>query len=236
MSIQDKLESFIKLVYKKWKSGNLKTEEMHPDEEALVCFLEGRLPQEENEQIQSHLLNCDGCAEILALSLEIKADESREVPRALLEGVKNLILSESQETLLEIALRVKDKTLEIINTTGDILMGQELVPAPLLRSRQIKDFKDEVTILKDFKDIRVKAKVENKGANCFAFIILVKDRHTQRIIKDLRISLLKDGSELESYLIDTGSVTFEHVFLGKYTVEISMQDTKLASILLDIRV
>ena len=76
-------------------------------------------------------------------------------------------------------------------------MGQELVPAPILRSRQIKDFKDEVTILKDFKDIRVQAKVENKGANAFSLVILVKERHTQRIIKDLRIRLLKDGAELE---------------------------------------
>src|SRR3989338_1306425 len=103
----DKLDRLIKLIYKKWRFDNLVTYETHPDDEALACFLEGNLPQEESEQIKSHLLNCDGCAEILALSLEIKPDENREVPQPLLERVKNLIPQENQETLLEIALRVK---------------------------------------------------------------------------------------------------------------------------------
>lgn len=234
--MQAKLEKFIKLIYKRWKSDNIKTGQNHPDEEALISFIDGRLSQEEAEEIKSHLLNCDSCAEVIALTLEVIPDESRQVPQELIERIKAMIPTQDSETLFEIALRVKDRLLEMINTTGDILMGQEFVPAPLLRSRNIKDFKDEVTILKDFKDIRVQVKVENKGSSVFTLIILVKDRHTQRIVKDLRISLLKEDLELESYLVNNGCVTFEHVFLGKYKVEISSQDIKVASILLDIKI
>jgi hypothetical protein len=41
---------------------------------------------------------------------------------------------------------------------------------------------------------------------------------------------------MESSLSDSGKVIFEHVLLGKYTVEISTLDKKLAGILLDIKV
>ncbi len=123
-----------------------------------------------------------------------------------------------------------------MHTSGDILVGQELMPAPILRSHKIKDFKDEVIILKDFRDIRVEAKIENKGTKAFNLTIRVKDKQTQKIIKDLRVTLIKDDLELESYVADTGVVTFEHVLLGKYTVKIANLENNLASILLDIRI
>jgi len=232
----DKLERFIKFIYKKWKSDNLKKDEAHLDEEALVCFLEGRMTQEDSESGKTHLLNCDACAEVLAFCLSVNRNEDRKVPEDLLNRVRDFIPKETGDGFFEIALKVKDRVLEIINTTGDILVGNELVPAPLLRSRKMQDFKDEVTILRDFKEIRVQAKIENSGSGTFTLIILVKEKQTQKIIKDLRVTLLKDDLELGSYLTDTGSVTFEHVFLGKYKVEISSSDEKLASVLLDIRV
>lgn len=234
--MKDKFEGLIRSVYRMWRQDNTKIEGAHPDEEGMVCFLEGRLSEEENEGIKSHLISCVACAEAVAMSLGVSAVENKDVPEELLNRVKNLTALGRQLSLLEIALKVKERVLEIINTTGDILVGSELVPAPLLRSRKIQDFKDEVTILKDFKDIRVQVKIENKGAKAFSLIILVKEKQAQRIIKDLRITLLKDGLELESYLTDSASVTFEHVFLGKYTVEIVSSGVKLASILLDIKV
>lgn len=224
------------MVYKKWRPGAGKIQGMHPDEEALVCFLEGRLSKEENERIKAHLLSCDNCAEAVALNLGMETAEIKEVPAELLGRVKDLLDAQNRPSVLEIVLRFKGKLLEILNTTGDILVGQEFIPAPVLRSRSIKDFKDEVTILKDIQGVRVEVKIENKGAGIFNLMVMVKQKQTQKIIKDLRVALLKDDLELESYLTDTGSVTFEHVLLGKYRVEISTLENKLASILLDIKV
>lgn len=236
--MQDKLEKLVKVVYKKWKLGSGKVQQTHPDEEALACFLEGRLSKEENGRIKAHLLSCDNCLEAVALNLGMEPTEIKEVPAELLDRVKDLLRPENKPSLgiLEIYLRFKEKALEILNTTGDVLVGQELIPAPILRSRSIKAFKDEVTILKDIQDVRVEAKIENKGAGAFNLIIVVKQKQTQEIIKDLRVTLLKDDLELESYLTTLGSVTFEHVLLGKYRVEISTLENKLASILLDIKV
>jgi len=233
--MQDKLERIIGMVYRNWKQDSQENEGEHPNEESLVCFTEGRLSEEETERIRAHLINCDACMETLVVSLKAQETQGHEPPSELIARVKDLLAFELKPSLLEIILRLKEKAWEVINTTGDVLVGQELVPAPVLRSRSIKDFKDEVTILKDFQDIRAELKIENKGRDVFNLTVLVKHKQTQKIIKDLRVSLMRDDVELESYLTSSGSVTFEHVLLGKYLVGISTVDSKLASILLDIK-
>lgn len=234
--MEDRLEKLVKLAYRRWKSDRFNKGKEHPDEEALVCFMEKRLTLEENEIIKEHLITCDACAQAVALNLTSQIIETKEIPEELLNRLKSLLVSQCEPSILEIILRLKEKALEIINTTGDVLVGLELVPAPVLRSRSIKDFKDEVTILKDFKDIRVEVKIENKGGEEFNLNILVRQKQTQKTIKDLRVTLVKEDLELESYLTDSGTVVFEHVLIGKYSVEISTIDTKVASILLDIKV
>lgn len=234
--MQDRLEKLIRAVYKGWKKDKIQLPRDHPDEETLVCFLENRLSAQENIEIKSHLIGCETCAQSIALQLKLDLAETKEIPVELLERIKNLVVLPDKTSILEIFLRVKEKVLEIINTTGDILVGQEFVPAPVLRGRKIKDFRDEVTILKDFKDIRVEAKIESKGAGVFSLSIVVKEKATQKIMKDLRVTLIRDDLELESYISGTGKVTFENVLIGKYTVEISNPENKLAGILLDIKV
>lgn len=245
LNMQNKLERLIKMVYKKYKSDHLQTHRSHPDDESMACFLEGRLSQEENEQIKLHLISCDRCAQAFVIQIRLNSTlqakggmsvvEGITLPLELIERIKNLIIEEEKTAVLEILLVIKERALELLNTTGDVIVGQELMPASVLRSRQIKDFKDEVNILKDFQDIRVEIKIENKHGQSFALTILVKEKQTSRIIKDLRVTLLKDDLELESYLTDRGSVTFGHVLIGKYKVQISTVEKKVASILLDIR-
>lgn len=230
----EKLEKLIKAVYRKWKLDETKATEEHLEEEALVCFLEGRLSGEEKERVKEHLLHCSDCLEAFIFNL-VADKEEQQVPEHLLERIRSSILPQDEFSIFEIILKLKEKALEVINTTGDILVGQEFVPAPVLRSRQMKDFKDEVIILKDFEDIRVEVKVENKLGKAFDLKISVKQKQTQDLIKDLRVTLIRDDLELESYLTDSGSISFEHILLGKYRIEIANVNDKLASIVLDIR-
>lgn len=233
--MQDKMERLIRVIYRKYKSGSPPKTQEHPDEETMVCFMEGRLSEKEAGLIKQHLISCQNCAEVFITQLKLEVTDELKVPEELIAQVKNLLSQKDPSPVLEIFLKLKENLLELLSTTGDILVGQELVPAPVLRSRKIKDFKDEVTILKDFNNIRIELKIETKGASIFSLIVLVKEKQTLRVIKDLRVTLLKDGLELESYLTDLGKVTFEHILLGKYTVEISNIENKLASILLDVK-
>lgn len=231
----DRLERLIKAVYKKYKADSPQETPEHPDEEALACFVEGRLPAKEAGLLKQHLITCQGCAEAFITQLKLEVTDELKVPQELIAQVKNFLSKNYPNPVLEIFLKLKENLLELLSTNGDVLVGQELVPAPVLRSRKIKDFKDEVNILKDFNNIRVELKIENKGSTIFSLVVLVKEKPALRVIKDLRVTLVKEGLELESYLTDSGKVTFEHVLLGKYTVEISNIASKLASILLDVK-
>jgi len=226
-------EKLIRLVFKKWKDQHPKETQGHPDEETMACFLEGKLPEKEALLFKKHILQCLDCNQILTTCIKVKTEDAA-VPQELLEPAKDLVKQQLKLYFLEIFLKAKEQALEILNTTGDVLVGQEFVPAPVLRSRQIKDFKDEVTIFKDFKDVRVEIKIENKAGEAFTVNVSVKIKNTHAVIKDLRIALLKDNLELESYLTDTGSVCFENMQAGKYEVEIYTVCDKLAAILLDI--
>ncbi len=232
----EKIEKFIKTVYEKWKNQQPQAQGVHPDEEDIACFLENKLSDQECETVKNHLIHCDRCAEIVAIQLALKPARALDVPRQLVARVKDLARPQEQIPALQICLRLREKILEILNTTGNVLVGQELVPAPVLRSRKINEFKDEVTVLKEFAGMRVEVKILSQEAGVFSLIILATEKTTQKIMKDLRFTLIREGLEMESYLSSLGKVTFEHVLLGKYTVEISTIESKLASILLDIRV
>jgi hypothetical protein len=230
-----KLEKLIKHAYKEWSADQVNSQE-HPDEETFACFLDGRLDPQESQQVKLHLINCDSCCENIAVQLNLKPIEDRQIPSEILEKIKGLVKHQEKCLVMEIFLKIKENAMELINTTGDVLVDMELVPAPVLRSRSIKDFKEEVTILKDFNDVRVEVKIESRKTKDFNVLIVVKKRETQGLLKDLRVTLLKDDVELESYLTDSGLVTFEHISLGKYSVEISSSDNKLAVVLLDVKV
>lgn len=238
--MENKLERLIKALYREYKAKLDMPEQAHPDEEDLACFLEGRLSVQEGESIKQHLMGCKTCAQIFVLASRLEIPQESAVPQELLMKIRNQAREENTgpETggVLEILVGIKNNFIELLKTNGDVLVGQELMPAPLLRSRQIKDFKDEVTILKDFDNLRVEIKIEKKDAASFYLILAVKEKKTLRIIKDLRVTLLKEGTELESYVADTGKVVFEHVLLGSYTIEISDTTSKLASIVLEAKV
>ncbi|MDD4982290.1 MAG: hypothetical protein PHS12_06030 [Candidatus Omnitrophica bacterium] len=227
------IERLIRLVYKGWKSRHIK-EEAHLDEEDIASFLDGRLSLEKCELIKEHLIACPGCAEALGLSLKANDLCDNPLPHPVLNSAREA-LGINIPSVVEIMLRLKERLLEVLKANGDVLVGQELVPASILRSRNLGDFKDEVVILKDFANIRVRVSVENKTGKDFNVNIQAKDKQKKAVIKDLRVTLFREGVELESYLNDSGSVTFEHLLLGKYKIEVADLEGSLASVLLEVK-
>ncbi len=233
--MMDGTEKITRLAYRNWREGFSDSRAAHPDEETLAGFLEKKLKAGEYENTLAHLSGCKICLEKISARIKSSMFPQMEVPPELIRRAKEILPSAGLLQPLEIVLRVKDTIFELVNSTGDVLFGQELLPAPVLRSRQIKDFKDEVTILKDFAGIRVEIRVENKPDSSFNVRVTVKDKQTGIPIKDFRVTLIKEETELESYVAKTGAVIFEHVLLGKYAIEITSLREKLASVSIDIR-
>jgi hypothetical protein len=228
------LQDLIREAYRQWKDGQHGHKGEHPDEEEFTAFVTGSLGPGESAGIREHIVECLRCAEILSLSLG-EARQDLSVPEEVLEKARELVCPEDKSLCLEVFLRLKEGLLELINTTGDVLVGQEFLSAPVLRTRSIKDFKDEVRILKDIKDVRVEVKVEAQQAKTFNLIVAVKEKPTQKVLKDLRVSLVREGTELESYINDSGTVVFEHVALGNYRIEISKVGEKVATVNINIK-
>jgi len=228
------MEGLVKAICRRRKK-NFPAAGGHIDEEDMACFFDGCATPEESERMKAHLAACADCAQRLAFSLNAEAEGLKEVPGELLAKARAILSLKSSLAALEILLKIKHNAFEIIHATGDILLGQELVPAPVLRARNIRDFKDEVVIFKDFQDIRLEIKVENKSGKYFDLMLRARKKESSRPLKDLRITLIREGVELESYLSDWGAVNFEHVLLGKYSLEVSSVEGKLATVALEIK-
>jgi hypothetical protein len=231
----DKLEEIIAMVYKEWKSGQEQDIVRHPDEEAFINFIAGNMPEEDRGGFKAHIVKCSRCSDILAAALKLRPVEEKMLPPQFLERMKEFILRNTNADVLDILLGFKDRIIRLLRTNGDVLIGQELIPAAVLRGRQVKDFKDDLNILKDFKDLVAEVRIINKGTGVFELMARVKEKQTQKPVKDLRITLLKNDLELESFHADSGKAGFEHITSGKYKVEISGVTGKLAEIYLEIQ-
>lgn len=221
-------EKIIGVIYRKKRGSGGFVSGEHPDEEALACFLEDKLPHADRLLIERHLVRCNFCAEYVGSQLKMQAGLAKEVPGLLLEKVERLVIDGGGEGLFEIFLKLKEKAIEIIQTSGDVLVGQELIPAPVLRSRRIKDFREEVVILKDLQSIRVEARLKNNNAKSFDLTVAARDKQSQKLIRDLRVTLLKGGLELESYASEAASVIFRDILPGIYTAEVTKAGEKVA--------
>jgi len=228
-------EKITRIIYREWKGSGRFMAQDHPNEEALACFLEDKLSGGDKSFIEKHLVSCNSCAEYVAVQLKMQPALAKEVPDILLERIRKLVISEANYSLFEIFLKLKEKAIEIIQTSGDVLVGQELIPAPVLRSRQIKDFSEEVVILKDFQKFRIEAKLKNNNAKSFNLTLLIRDKQSQKLIPDLRVTLLKDDFELESYASECASVTFCDILPGVYTIEVAAKGEKAAVVQIKVK-
>jgi hypothetical protein len=230
----DPIERLIAMAFEDWKKDQPGPQE-HPSEEEIACFLEGKLGEQDAGRVIQHLTTCDACAELLKADLSVFPAEEIEVPEELLERVKGMVSRNPGKIILDIVLKLKELGFEIVNTTGDVLLGQELVPAAVLRSRNIQEFKDEVVILKDFFDTRIEVRIQRGSAAGFGLVVMARDKKTHKALKEARVTLFKDDLELESRVSDMGKAVFENIEPGNYSIDVSGIKEKIAMISLDVR-
>ena len=230
--MKGRLERILQIILRYWMRSLLRQDKVHPGEEDLACFLENKITEKEKRLVKEHLFWCRRCRERVMLQLKQEDNAFGEVPAELVRR-QELVISETVSPL-EIVICVKEQLMEVLRVSGNILLGNEVIPAAVLRSRQMTQFRKEVIILKDFKDIRVEVKLESKPQDVFKVSLLVKENYSQKVLDNLRMTLKKEDVELESYVSVAGSVVFEDVHLGTYTVAIETEEGQIASVALEI--
>jgi len=233
--MQEKIEQIISRVYKNWRRQHEQTGIDCPDEEVLADFLEGRLAEEEGERLKRHLIRCDDCLEVV--SLVSQKIEEIPLPEELITRVKDIVMQQTkiQPALLEIILALRQTTIDLIKTSGDILFGQEFAPLPVLRSRNIKDFGEEVKIVKDLGSIRTEIEIENKTNYSARITVKLSDVNSGKPSEALRVSLIRNEAEVESYISEAGKAVFDHIVADKYEIEISSPQVIIGRVLLEIK-
>lgn len=214
--MQGDIEKVIGRVYKIWKEKFPQPAENCPDEETLSCFLEGRLPPQESQQLKNHIITCVQCQEIIRL-------------------VSVEVAEKNEPVLLKIILAFKDKAIDLINTSGDVLYGQEFAPLPVLRSRNIKDFGQEVIIVEDIGNIKAEIEIENKANYIARITVKLTDINTGKPSEGLRVSLIRQEQEIESYIAEAGQAVFDSVLADNYSLEISSPELIIGKIILEIK-
>jgi len=214
--MQGDIEKVIGRVYKIWKEKFPHPAENCPDEETLSCFLEGRLPPQESQQLKNHIITCVQCQEIIRL-------------------VSVEVAEKNEPVLVKIILAFKDKAIDLIKTSGDVLYGQEFAPLPVLRSRNIKDFGQEVIIVEDIGNIKAEIEIENKANYIARITVKLTDINTGKPSEGLRVSLIRQEQEIESYIAEAGQAVFDSVLADNYSLEISSPELIIGKIILEIK-
>jgi hypothetical protein len=213
----EKIERLIKMVYRFFKSKEPKKELICPDEEMLVSFLEGKLSSDEDIKLQEHILSCRRCSEIV-LFFELK--EEKEVPEYLIEKVKGLIKKEIP-LWLELAIAFKERGLSIIKSTADILLGNEILPLPVLRARNIEVIEKTLSLIRDFGDIRIQIEINKTEKTKVKLTVSLLDKKSLKPQEDMRVGLFKQNREIESYALQKGTAVFEDLEFGEYEIKVS---------------
>jgi len=222
------------MIYRFYRKRRIKGNLPCPDEETLVCFSEGKLSNSESKKIQEHIISCSRCSEVIFLYRQQPRQE-REVPEFLIENVKNLIEQKTPPNILEVVLALKEKALQILRSTGDVIMDNEIIPLPVLRSRRITDFPEEIRLIKEFQGIKITIHIQKKDRDKIRVNLNLTKKIDLLPLEGLRLTLLKGTEEIESYDVIAGNVAFDNLGLGRYAIEILREGNKLGAIYVEIK-
>ncbi len=230
--MREKGEEIIAMAYKNWKKNIAKIQKTAcPDEETLSAFKDGLLKGKGKDKILWHLLQCESCAENVVLDAAIQQTE-KEVPAHLVQAAKDLVFARDRGDFAEIILGVREKFLQIIRTT----MDKYVIPEPaLMRSHSVQKRGDEVSLIKYFQNKKVALRITKTDQDKVRVDVTVTEKKKEKPSLNIRVSLLKDNQEIESYITKQGKAAFSHLSCGRYYLEISAPHRKIGRIFLELK-
>lgn len=205
-----------------------------PDEETMVCFSEGKLSSLEAQKLERHIVECQRCSQILAILKTAAIEEKEEPSLSLVQRAKDLVKQETTPFILEAIIAIKERALELIQTSANVILGNQIVPPSIVRSRSISEFKEEICLIKEFENLKIILKIEKKEGDIAGLTLEIRKKETDLPLEGVRLVLLKDEIEIESYWAKAGGVFFDNLNFGKYSIQI-WQKELLGAINIEIR-
>ena len=187
----------------------------------IAAMLDNVVTKKERSRILNHVCTCKKCADELFSNYELHASTAKlnvKVPEAWVERAKNLIQPRSKSNIFKLAFKVKQKAIEIVNTTGEIITkGLEPVPAVAFRGKGKKQAQKSIKVTKTIGKLNIEVTICYVGQNLCNISLNIK---SQSSIAEAKAILIKDNEEIESLPIHSGKCCFEEITLSNYTIAI----------------
>ena len=204
-------------------------------DEIIACLAEGLLKGDDLKIAESHIAKCPLCMDLFeaqkACVQERQQGAFDYAPAALIKRAQELVPQEQYCGFLDIALSFKERILEVIKTTGEILPSFNTAFA--IRGDQ--DAHSVSVIREIFNDIQILVEVSRQADQTFRVVLKSIDQQTQVPVDDLRITLFHGEVELESYVALNGRVVFESLLENDYSIRISRMGILVGSVHLSLK-
>lgn len=208
-------------------------------EEAFACLIEGKVVAKDRKKAGRHLASCGMCREALEdyqfVSKAVSETGDVRIPNWVLERAKALLSEEAGGNVLEIAARIGQGILELVSTTGEMIVKGQAVPLPVLRGRGIAQSEQDLRVVKSFQDILADVQLEMTQMPGLDMIVRVNNKKTKQRAQGIRVTLTRDDRELESSITVDGKVAFQRLREGIYQILLTKGGEKLGVVLVDLK-
>ena len=246
-----KFEDYLAKVGKKIKETTM-GEKCLSDED-IVFYFDGVLSDDERRRIEKHISLCGECRETLKEHAEIAGQIDDEcmsaVPEHIIKKTVEMMTPLVHgRNLFDVVVRLKERALQVINTTGSILKGAvaergDVVFVPIIgaslagvsfRSEK-KPENCDIAIRKEFSSIVLTAELNRSGQNSTDLTLHITGKDSSVKLSDIRVTMKKGARTYESALIKYGKKVFEDVTPGAYLIEVKDGgDNLMGSVKLDL--
>lgn len=232
VTVMNNIEEIIKQAYKKLKERKIAPVGNCLSDEEMSCFIDNVLDKQEKGKFLAHIISCNKCAQNLkdhySIIKAVKNKGVLETPEQLVREIEDLVYGETRQNVLDIVLEFKEKAIQIIKTTGEIIqesLGPQPAPAYAFRAPQKETEGKEIRVSKEFNNLVVDVEIERQKPELANIIVRLTDKTSKKRATGFRVSLIKGDRELESSLIEEGKVKFEEIKLNDYKIYL-MKDNK----------
>lgn len=189
-------------------------------DEYLIDFLEGRLTSNQRGQVEFHLSCCDQCLEYTytykSIGSAVFTSNASIAPSALTKRVIKKISRLNKGNLLD-RLAGRGKAI-ILQWKRRLEQHKRLGFASLAPIRGNKtQLADGLVLLQQtFSDIETEISVEKIDHHLANIIVSIGKANPEKV--PVRVTLMSEGREVASYLIEKGDAQFESVEFGHYAL------------------
>jgi anti-sigma factor RsiW len=192
----------------------------------FAAYLEGSLPEAERESVEGHLAGCAECRDEVAVSLDrlsVVAQSLRSTPAHLLARAMELEKAprvkspqtEEETDLLEIVVRSVQGLLELVWTSGQLVLAPPALPIRRARNRA-----ETRTLEVEKKMGRFSVAVEMEQVDDSLCQLIVRVKKGVKPTDGIRVSLISGIREQASFVTRRGEVLFDRVPFGAYHLTI----------------